>query len=174
MLSQPSVEDYVILSRTLQVFAFVRMGADTIFSLLESLIYPYGCILFFYISPRSPVVLLYTFFFLSFVSFKHENSLHEQAILFIHCWAGRGRTGLIAACLLGLLYPDMTAEQALQRVDAYYRTRSPPIVAPGGKVASFAVDGTEAGVKGDRYRLSPDTEEQEEQVRLFFTKILKR
>ena len=36
--------------------------------------------------------------------------------LYLHCWGGRGRTGLEAACLLGALYSDMEAEEALQRV----------------------------------------------------------
>lgn len=76
-------------------------------------------------------------------------------VLFIHCWAGKGRTGLIAACLLGKLYPDLGAEQALNRVDAYYRCR--------GTVAI-----------GKTSRVSPETEEQEDQVRLFFEKVLKR
>lgn len=76
-------------------------------------------------------------------------------MLFIHCWAGRGRTGLIAACLLGKLYPEVGAEQALNRVDAYYRCR--------GTVAV-----------GKTCRVSPETEEQEDQVRLFFEKVLKR
>ena len=30
--------------------------------------------------------------------------------LYLHCWGGRGRTGLVAACLLGALYGDMGAE----------------------------------------------------------------
>lgn len=78
-----------------------------------------------------------------------------KQVLFIHCWAGRGRTGLIAACLLGKLYPNVTAEQSLTRVDVYYRTR--------GTVAI-----------GKTSRISPETEGQEEQVRLFFETVLRR
>ena len=37
-------------------------------------------------------------------------------VLYIHCFAGRGRTGLIACCLLGALYEGMDAEEALGRV----------------------------------------------------------
>merc|ERR1719152_951913 len=44
-------------------------------------------------------------------------------IVYVHCAYGRGRTGLVAASLLGALYPDMGAEEALARVDAYYQTR---------------------------------------------------
>lgn len=82
----------------------------------------------------------------------------------------------MAACLLGILYPELSAEKALDRVDTYYRTRkggNVPAVGPGGQVASSAVNG-EVGVNGGRYRLSPDTVEQEDQVRLFFRKFLKR
>ena len=34
--------------------------------------------------------------------------------LYIHCWGGRGRTGLVSACLLGALYGDIDAEQVGQ------------------------------------------------------------
>ena len=43
----------------------------------------------------------------------------------IHCFAGRGRTGLVAACLLGELYEQgMEAAEALERVSTYYRLRA--------------------------------------------------
>jgi protein-tyrosine phosphatase len=63
--------------------------------------------------------------------------------LYLHCWGGRGRTGLVAACLLGALYKELVdAEEALDRVQTYYNLR-------------------EEG-------LSPETEEQKEQVRDWF------
>ncbi|CAN0158342.1 unnamed protein product, partial [Hapterophycus canaliculatus] len=34
-----------------------------------------------------------------------EALIASEKVPFIHCWAGRGRTGLIASCLLGRLYP---------------------------------------------------------------------
>lgn len=44
--------------------------------------------------------------------------------LYVHCWGGRGRTGLLAACLLGALYDELVdADEALTRVSAYYRLR---------------------------------------------------
>ena len=64
-------------------------------------------------------------------------------VLYIHCWGGRGRTGIVAACLLGLLYDGMDAEEALDRVQAYFATR-----APGNP--------------------SPETEPQRQQVRDFY------
>eukprot|EP00903_Cladosiphon_okamuranus_P011860 g11141.t1 len=84
-----------------------------------------------------------------------ESLVAVGKVPFIHCWAGRGRTGLVASCLLGRLYPELSAEQALSRVDAYYRTR--------GTVAI-----------GKTCRVSPETPEQEEQARLFFKDVLKR
>ena len=66
-----------------------------------------------------------------------------EEVLYIHCWGGRGRTGVVAACLLGLLYEGVDAEEALDRVQAYFATR-----APGNP--------------------SPETEPQRQQVRDFY------
>lgn len=76
----------------------------------------------------------------------------QGEVLYLHCFAGRGRTGLVAACLLGKLYPGIGAEEALQRVGAYYRLR-----ASYGVSASRAQDG-----------MSPETEPQRQQVRDFY------
>ena len=44
--------------------------------------------------------------------------------LYLHCWGGRGRTGLVSACLLGALYDELVdANEALERVQSYYRLR---------------------------------------------------
>lgn len=72
--------------------------------------------------------------------------------IYIHCFAGRGRTGLIACCLLGRLYDGLGAEEALQRVGQYYALR-----ARFGISASRAQDG-----------MSPETEPQRQQVREYF------
>ena len=69
--------------------------------------------------------------------------VHDGEGIYIHCWGGRGRTGIVAACLLGLLYDGMDAEEALDRVQAYFATR-----APGNP--------------------SPETEPQRQQVRDFY------
>ena len=71
--------------------------------------------------------------------------------MYVHCAYGRGRTGLVAASLLGALYPDMGADEALARVDAYYQTRG-------------ETDGA----------TSPETEPQREQVRNYFVDKLNR
>ena len=45
--------------------------------------------------------------------------------LYIHCWGGRGRAGLIGSCLLSLIYPDMLKDpkQVLDIVQAGYDSR---------------------------------------------------
>ncbi|KAJ1447309.1 protein-tyrosine phosphatase-like protein [Pelagophyceae sp. CCMP2097] len=78
-------------------------------------------------------------------------------VLYVHCFAGRGRTGLVAACLLGALYGhNVRADEALQRVAAYYRLR-----ANFGADASRAADG-----------MSPETEPQRQQVRDWYASRL--
>lgn len=72
--------------------------------------------------------------------------------LYIHCFAGRGRTGLVACCLLGVLYEGIDAKEALDRVGAYYRLRV----------------GYNAGQGRAADGMSPETEPQREQVREFF------
>jgi len=62
--------------------------------------------------------------------------------LYIHCWGGRGRTGLISACLLGALFKELSAEEALERVQRAYSLRQP----------------------WRKSSMSPETEEQKKQV----------
>ena len=50
--------------------------------------------------------------------------------LFVHCWGGKGRTGLVAACLLGSLYASVGPEEALDRVQAYVELRAPGVRSP--------------------------------------------
>ena len=75
--------------------------------------------------------------------------------VYLHCFAGRGRTGLVACCLLGVLYEEVAdADEALERVGAYYRLRAGYDVA-----SSRAQDGR-----------SPETEPQRQQVRDFLAR----
>jgi len=68
------------------------------------------------------------------------------AKLYIHCWGGRGRTGLVAACVLGGLYGEMDVEESLDRVQKAYDLRQPW-----------------------RKKQSPETEEQRIQARDWFS-----
>lgn len=45
--------------------------------------------------------------------------------VYLHCWGGRGRSGLVAACLLARLY-GLTEDEALARVQRAYSTRLDP------------------------------------------------
>jgi protein-tyrosine phosphatase len=70
--------------------------------------------------------------------------------LYLHCWGGKGRAGLVAACLLGTLYEQVDAEEALHRVGMYCQSRH-------------------SGV--GHYLHSPETNEQREQVRQFYKSL---
>lgn len=48
---------------------------------------------------------------------------HDDAVVYIHCWGGRGRAGLVASCLLSLLFPQVEAKAILDVVQAGYDTR---------------------------------------------------
>lgn len=48
----------------------------------------------------------------------------EQCILYLHCWGGRGRVGLVGACLLSMLFPEQDALTILDLVQAGYDTRA--------------------------------------------------
>ena len=66
-----------------------------------------------------------------------------QAI-YLHCWGGRGRAGLVGACLLSLLRPDLNAAQILETVQAAYDTRA----GAGAAVGACAVSALGAAANG--------------------------
>lgn len=47
---------------------------------------------------------------------------HERTV-YIHCWGGRGRTGLISGCLLSLIWPNLDAESILDIIQVGYSSR---------------------------------------------------
>jgi len=47
----------------------------------------------------------------------------QEKTVYIHCWGGRGRTGLISACLLSIIWPDLDAESILNVIQAGYSSR---------------------------------------------------
>jgi hypothetical protein len=75
-----------------------------------------------------------------------ERRIRQGDVLYVHCFGGKGRAGLVCACLLGTFYSELSANEALQRIRAYASTRS------GGKVSVS----------------SPETLRQENQVREYF------
>eukprot|EP00775_Hariotina_reticulata_P002352 gene2352-2658_t len=62
--------------------------------------------------------------------------------LYMHCWGGRGRVGLVGACFLAATY-NLTADEALERVQRAFDTRK------------------------DNERRSPETDQQHQMVRDF-------
>ena len=66
-------------------------------------------------------------------------------VLYVHCWGGKGRAGLVCACVLAYLY-NVGAEEALARAQVYCNLR--------------------VGGGGETFR-SPETEAQKQQVRDF-------
>jgi len=90
-----------------------------------------------------------------------SNAVHDIAnriksnneTVYIHCGGGVGRAGLLTACVLGLLYDDLDAESALEYTTAFCQVRN---------------------MKGKEevHYSSPETDEQKDQVREFYKKIL--
>ena len=71
--------------------------------------------------------------------------IRSGEVLYLHCWGGKGRAGLVSACLIGEFY-DIGANEALERISAYANLR----VSPGTAIHS------------------PETEAQKDQVRAFY------
>jgi len=76
--------------------------------------------------------------------------VRQGEVLYVHCWGGKGRAGLVSACLLGALHPgEVGGEEALSRVQAYCSLRN---------------QGIGAQLK------SPETAEQKQQVLDFYAR----
>lgn len=43
--------------------------------------------------------------------------------IYIHCWGGRGRAGLVGSCLVSLLFPELSSNDVLKFVQDAYSTR---------------------------------------------------
>mmetsp|Transcript_93304 Transcript_93304/g.301840 ORF Transcript_93304/g.301840 Transcript_93304/m.301840 type:complete len:337 (+) Transcript_93304:84-1094(+) len=56
-----------------------------------------------------------------------ERRLNAGEVLYLHCWGGRGRTGILAACLLGSRFPDLSPEACLCAVQAGFSARGSPL-----------------------------------------------
>lgn len=48
--------------------------------------------------------------------------INKGSKLYVHCWAGRGRTGIFVAILLGVLY-QLNAEESMKRIQIYFDCR---------------------------------------------------
>lgn len=76
--------------------------------------------------------------------------------IYLHCWGGKGRAGLVSACLLIELY-GVDAHSALEYVGAFCRMRNNIIDAEGGI---------------GRFCASPETREQKEQVKEYHSRVI--
>lgn len=77
-----------------------------------------------------------------------SDRIRSGEILYIHCKGGSGRTGIVTACLLAALYPELAADDILERIQKYFDMRCRGV-------------GKEVNPK----RKSPATDEQKDQVR---------
>lgn len=75
--------------------------------------------------------------------------MEDDRTVYIHCWGGRGRAGLVGACLTSLLFPELDKRFILDLVQAGYDTRLGAEEMPEG------------------LRTSPQTEEQRAFVEKF-------
>jgi protein-tyrosine phosphatase len=50
-----------------------------------------------------------------------DKAIHDGKCVYVHCWGGIGRTGMVVGC--HLVRHGMPNEQALERVNQLYRTR---------------------------------------------------
>ena len=83
----------------------------------------------------------------------HHLESDANNTLYLHCWGGRGRAGLIGGLLVSLLFPELSSQQVLQFVQDGYDTRQ------GSKLMHSGL------------RKSPQTEQQREFVREFVTLV---
>lgn len=47
----------------------------------------------------------------------------DDRTIYLHCWGGRGRAGLIGSCLASLLFPELSSKEILGWVQRGYDTR---------------------------------------------------
>lgn len=83
----------------------------------------------------------------------HHLEASADKTIYLHCWGGRGRAGLIGACTASLIFPELTSQEILAWVQGGYDTRA----------------GAKAMHRG--LRRSPQTEQQREFVREFVTLV---
>jgi len=76
-----------------------------------------------------------------------------EGAVYLHCWGGRGRAGLVGACLLSLCRPDLSGDAVLSAVQAAYDTRSGASAMPGA------------------LKRSPQTEAQRQYVKSFVSSV---
>ncbi len=90
---------------------------------------------------------------LSELLYHLESKNTDNTALYLHCWGGRGRAGLIGACTASLLFPELSSQEILAWVQGGYDTRA------GAESMHRAL------------KRSPQTEQQRQFVREFVTLV---
>ena len=55
---------------------------------------------------------------------KLVERIHNGDVLYVHCKGGSGRTGIIVSSILGKLYPELSADEVLERTQTYFEMRA--------------------------------------------------
>lgn len=84
---------------------------------------------------------------------EHFEADEGDNAIYVHCWGGRGRAGLIGSCLVSLIFPELRADQVLDLIQKAYSTRA-------------GADSMPLGL-----RRSPQTEQQQLFVKEFVTLV---
>jgi len=85
------------------------------------------------------------------------DDIEDDRCIYLHCWGGRGRAGLVGACLVSLLFPELDGKAVLDLVQAGYDTREGAEYMPQGLKRSPQTDDQRAFVARfvqERRRLS--------------------
>lgn len=53
-----------------------------------------------------------------------DSNDRDRNIIYLHCWGGRGRAGVVAGCLLSLIWPQLTPQEVLDWIQAGYISRA--------------------------------------------------
>jgi len=51
------------------------------------------------------------------------SSTTHNPVIYLHCWGGRGRAGLVGACLASLLFPELSSKSILDWIQCGYDSR---------------------------------------------------
>ena len=76
-----------------------------------------------------------------------NNDDDDSGAIYLHCWGGRGRAGLIGSCLGSLLFPELSSIEVLEWVQRGYDTRLGAESMPKGLRRSPQTEGQRGFVK---------------------------
>ena len=79
--------------------------------------------------------------------------LTSGTVVYVHCRGGHGRTGVVVAGLLGMLYPELPAREALRRIQLYHDVR----LNPRGELLQAPMSPQTAAQKAQAVRVLDET-----------------